>query len=338
MKIKYLYLVLILTLSSILTFTAFKSNSKLGECKKNDSIIKFSHLVHKDATDCASCHSGVKNSQSLSDRLLPTKEDCKTCHDVEDPDNCSLCHFDNINEQLKQKKSSLLFNHKFHLEKKSECESCHQGITEVAYSFQSKQKNPPMAECYSCHGETKTASNNCESCHQSTVNLKPSNHKSVDFISNHKFMADESNADCIMCHDNNSCDDCHISTIGITESNQLKDFYTPFTPSNFTDSKTQKITRVHDINFRFTHGLELRSKEKECLSCHQNETFCVECHNAERVIPLTHTQPGFVTIGKGSGGGQHALLARRDLERCISCHDLAGQDPSCIRCHSVSIN
>ncbi len=337
MKIKYTYTVLIFTLASILLFTAFRNKVNSDECKRNDSVIKFSHQVHKDITECSGCHSKVKDATSLNERLLPTKEDCKGCHDVEDADNCNQCHFENVNEPLKQKKSALIFNHKSHLDKGEVCENCHKGLGNVAYSFESPALIPAMEKCYSCHGETKTASNYCEACHISTVNLQPVDHKTINFISSHKFAADKPNANCAMCHDNNSCDECHVATTGITETNKLKDFFVPFATSNFTDKNKQKLTRVHDINYQFTHGIEARTKEKECQSCHQAETFCVECHSSTGVMPSTHTMPGFVLIGKGSGGGQHSILAKRDIESCIACHDVVGQDPTCVRCHSENI-
>ena len=48
---------------------------------------------------------------------------------------------------------------------------------------------------------------------------------------------------------------------------------------------------------------------------------------------LLISNPDFTTIGVGTGGGEHATLARRDIERCISCHDVQGADPTCITCH-----
>jgi hypothetical protein len=40
-----------------------------------------------------------------------------------------------------------------------------------------------------------------------------------------------------------------------------------------------------------------------------------------------------VTLSVGSGGGDHATLAKRDIESCASCHDAEGADPVCITCH-----
>ncbi len=349
MKIKYYYSILTIIIIGFLTFTAF-TNSEQSESKKkkNDSVIKFSHSLHSELTDCASCHSGVSEATSLSMRMLPTKQDCATCHDVEDENNCNQCHYKDVFEPLIQKEaseSSLIFNHKFHIdEQKLECSNCHKGITEVDYSFKAKQPKPIMEDCYTCHNDNAQASNTCESCHISTANLIPQTHKMVDFISSHKYLANQSNANCVMCHTQNinSCETCHIGTSKLTEKNTANDFYQPYSPSNSVDGpKQQQINRVHDLNYRFTHGIDYKSKKLDCQTCHEIDQFCSECHDSrnsdfsmEGVVPTSHLTPNFVMIGRGSGGGEHATLARRDIETCISCHDVQGQDPTCITCHT----
>ena len=52
------------------------------------------------------------------------------------------------------------------------------------------------------------------------------------------------------------------------------------------------------------------------------------------VAPASHLKPNFTTIGVGTGGGEHAILARRDIESCVACHDVQGGDPTCITCHT----
>jgi hypothetical protein len=49
--------------------------------------------------------------------------------------------------------------------------------------------------------------------------------------------------------------------------------------------------------------------------------------------PASHDDPAFKTFGVGSGGGNHAALAKRDIESCASFHDPQGADPTCIVCH-----
>ena len=327
----------------ILTIAAINSGNSDEQKKTNKDIIKFSHKVHKEITDCASCHAAVTESTSLNTRLLPDKPVCATCHDVNDEKNCTQCHYAEKYEPLILKKPEMIFNHKFHLtEQKLVCENCHKGLDEVAYSFESESVLPSMSICTDCHNGKSVAVNVCESCHISTANLIPQDHKDVAFLKSHKFNATKENSKCEMCHDNSFCESCHVSTTMINEKNTSRDFYTPYLPHKFIDNtKQQNISRVHDLNYRFTHGIDLKSKTTECQTCHQIETFCVECHDSkggdyalEGTLPVSHKQPNFVTIGVGSGGGEHAILAKRDIEQCSSCHDVQGADANCILCHT----
>lgn len=345
MKIKYFYLLLTLSVTTLLLFSAFTSEDTKGD-ERNDKIIKFSHKVHAEATDCASCHVKAAESESLKDLTFPGHAECSACHDVEDTETCNTCHYEENFEPLKKSSSELIFNHKFHMSDQSlKCEDCHKGFADVDYSFQARQPNPPMETCYSCHNHSAgIASNACESCHISTADLRPESHQKVNFLKAHKFDAVSANANCIMCHDNNSCDDCHVGTTMLTEGNTSDNFYAPYASHNFIDgSKQQKITRVHELNYRFLHGVDFRNKTMNCQSCHQLETFCAECHSSTGgdfaltdITPATHRQPGFFTFGVGTGGGEHAVLAKRDIESCASCHDVQGGDPSCMTCHMDS--
>ncbi len=274
---------------------------------------------------------------------MPDHDVCSTCHDVENTDECSKCHYEDVNEPLIQKSSELIFNHKQHISGQNlDCTSCHKGIDDVEYAFESKTMNPPMGNCYSCHNENSEVTIvNCETCHISTDNLVPQDHREVGFLKSHKFHANNMKAECQMCHDNSFCETCHVSTTMITESNTERDFYTPYSPHKFTDNtKQQQLSRVHDLNYRFTHGIDATSKASECQTCHQTESFCAECHESkggdfamEGITPLSHTKPDFALIVVGSGGGQHAILAKRDIESCTACHDVQGADPTCIQCH-----
>ncbi len=341
MNIKKYYLSFgVISLIFLLFIASHSSPNLLGDQKTNKEIIKFSHKVH-ESVDCESCHSGVTESTKLSSRLLPVKEDCASCHDVNDTDACNTCHYENIQEPLIQKKSDLIFNHKSHIEQGKKCQDCHKGLEQVDYSIESATINPPMELCYTCHNDRKNVTNQCEACHITTANLVPASHKKTDFIKSHKFLASRVNSNCAMCHDNNSCETCHVGTKMMTESNAPNDFYQPFLPENFVDgTKQQQITRVHDLNYRFNHGIDLKGKNAQCQTCHEVETFCVNCHSAVGgdislggVMPSSHLAPDFVKF-PGTDGGKHALLARRDIERCISCHDVQGQDAVCITCHT----
>lgn len=341
MRVKNYYLSFSIAAILFLVITASQSFSTLsGEKKTNKDIIKFSHSVHS-SIDCESCHSAATEATSLSMRLLPIKENCASCHDVNDSEQCSTCHYEDVYEPLIQKKSELIFNHKSHLALGKNCVDCHKGLTDVDYSFESASVNPPMENCYTCHNDRKNVTNACEACHITTANLIPADHKKTDYIKFHKFVASRANANCVMCHDNNSCETCHVGTKMLTEKNAPNDFYQPFLPENFIDgTKQQQLTRVHDLNYRFTHGIDAKLKNAQCQTCHEVETFCVNCHAATGgdisiggVLPSSHLSPNFVKF-PGTDGGEHARLARRDIERCIACHDVQGQDPTCITCHT----
>lgn len=340
MKSKNFYIYIGIIVIVFLAVTAFTTENPMDSVN-NSKIIKFSHQIHAEAeVGCADCHSGVSEAISLDSRLLPEKDICAGCHDVDDDENCETCHYEDINEPLVQKKSSLFFNHKFHVEEKElDCESCHKGLTTVAYSSEAKEANPAMDNCFSCHNDISQASNTCEVCHKSTADLIPGNHKTADFKRNHKFA--NGNDNCQMCHSEDFCQSCHVSTTSIDALNTKDDFYTPFSPHKLkADVKQQQITLVHDLSYRFTHGIDAKGKSSECQTCHNTETFCSECHNSAGgdfaiggFVPKSHTVTNFTTIGVGTGGGEHAILAKRDIESCASCHDVQGGDANCIICH-----
>ena len=344
MKFKHIYLVLFPAVVLLLFISAFKGTVSQDMPGHNDKILKFSHKFHTEMdVDCQTCHSKVIESTKLSDRLLPDHETCGSCHDMEDENNCTTCHYEDINEPLIQKTPpDIYFNHSLHVDKnKIECQACHIGIIDVDYAFQAKQMNPQMENCYTCHNNKTVATNNCESCHSSTVGLVPVSHKFPSFKKNHKFPANSIDANCAMCHDNSSCAECHTATNMITENNSANNFYQPYSATNFIDGvKQQQVTRAHTLDYRFSHGIDAKGKTSECQTCHEVETFCATCHQADNkdyslggVAPASHLKSGFVLIGVGSGGGEHSKLARRDIETCASCHDVQGADPTCISCH-----
>ncbi len=342
MKTKHYYSLFILILTTFLFFTASSVNSSGDDDDKEvKSKIKFPHATHKDAVDCVTCHSGITNSTNLSENLYPKKEDCSGCHDVEDENNCTTCHYEGVFEPLGGKNSDLIFNHKQHLEGDVTCTKCHAGIEETTADYVKGEYNPAMENCYTCHNDYSALPTECNVCHISTADLTPESHKAPGYEKLHKFAANSPSANCMMCHDDNSCEECHVSTNAITEMNTKTDFYAPYAPvQTFNGASLQKITKVHDLGFRFTHGISAKGKENDCSTCHQVETFCNECHDAASedyaysgVLPVSHTKPSFIMIGIGSGGGEHAKLALRDIENCASCHDVQGADPACISCH-----
>ena len=78
------------------------------------------------------------------------------CHDVEDMDNCGMCHYEDVYEPfVQQGESDLIFNHQSHIEDLDmECIECHKELDQVNYSFEAENPVPPMSLCYlSCHND-----------------------------------------------------------------------------------------------------------------------------------------------------------------------------------------
>jgi len=343
MKTIKIYISFLATAGLFLAVSGFLSNNSDDPVKTNKDLINFSHSFHSELAECSDCHSAVATSTTLNDRLLPNHDNCSTCHEVDDENECKTCHANDTYEPLIQTKpDNMIFNHKKHIDQGLSCDNCHKGLDEVDYSFESAELFPLMEQCSGCHNEVKIASNACENCHITTYNLIPQNHKSGNYIKSHKFLAEEVDANCMMCHNNNTCQECHVATSVITETNAADNFYQPYMPSNSIDgANSQVITKVHkDINYRYYHGIDAKGRTTECQTCHQIETFCSECHQAQNsdfaisgIVPSSHLLPDFKTLGVGTGGGEHAILARRDIESCVSCHDVQGADPTCIQCH-----
>ena len=186
--IKNFYISVITIAAAVLLFAAFLSRPS-EPLQNNKDLIKFSHSLHSELVECKDCHSSVGESTSLTDRLLPNHESCVDCHDVEDEKECNTCHIDENYQALIQNESELIFNHKIHSILEMNCIDCHKGLDKVDYSFESAEVFPPMEICSSCHNEVKIADNACESCHISTFDLMPQNHRSSDYLRSHKFQA-----------------------------------------------------------------------------------------------------------------------------------------------------
>jgi len=302
-------------------------------------VVKFSHKFHlHQGVVCRDCHTVVVASESSKDLLIPKMKDCSSCHDVATETECGKCHYDEKPYPTWQKQPrEVSFSHKFHIEKQSpECAACHKGIETVVYATNSNL--PPMETCTSCH-DNLSAPKACESCHTDVAHLYPSSHRVGNFLKEHKkfVRTTPGQGQCVTCHSDNFCVECH-SANGLLRT----DVTPPTTTSPRSPSlETQKpmiLERVHDLNYRMTHGIDARAHFVECSTCHVTQVFCADCHSASgdfaRIKPQSHLAPGFTTLGRGSTGGRHADLARKDIKICAACHDQDGRDPVCTLCHT----
>lgn len=309
-----------------------------GEKQSRSDILKFSHKLHiEDAgMACSDCHGMVSESEKADDRNFPEKDICATCHDVNSEDNCTLCHVDMENLQsFENPKRSYFFNHKVHVTtEEMGCESCHSGIEKV--DMGDGAKIPSQENCNTCHNGLK-ATMECLVCHSMETQFRPDSHV-LDWQREHTVEIRAGGADCAHCHTNNYCQECHESTDLISTKILPDDFYATYSP-HADGEKGLILKTVHDLNYRFIHQIDALGKEKDCRTCHEASSYCGECHTSganEGIRPAWHGGPnwGAIALSIGSGGGRHAELARRDIERCAACHDVQGADPTCILCHA----
>jgi hypothetical protein len=306
-------------------------------------LLKFSHSFHIDqGIACADCHHEAPASTMSSDNLIGDHQSCQSCHEEQISSECTFCHTapDDI-KAIANPPRELIFSHAKHTTDRSiACETCHSGLAQVEYS--SHANMPSMDQCVRCHTNERV-SVTCETCHTNFTSLVPEDHLRRDFRRDHKMIVrvGMTEATCATCHAESFCQDCH-SGAELSGFGTGRNLGTDVTPRSSTkDSPKQlKLQQVHRLNFRFTHGADAKAKVADCNSCHEPQTFCADCHQAGgnitqgKFMPADHRTAGFVTIGRGTGGGLHAQLGRRDIESCIACHDAQGADPTCMRCHA----
>lgn len=269
----------VLALSPILGFT-------LNEQILPEHDIIFPHRLHLEEAEleCDICHGEIGSSAFAKDNNLPAMDNCEDCHDIEDEDNCGLCHKNaedpegfNINKRL------LVFNHARHLEQSVACRTCHLDIFTKEASDAGVM--PPMILCMSCHDGVR-ASRDCRLCHENRIGLIDIHPPGWRSIHGETAVID---ADyCQTCHDfDNDCLACHLG-------------------DNLTG-------RIHELNYIFTHSLDAKGGRPKCTTCHEHESFCVECHRTENRIPLLHSSLSWLT--------EHGRAARNDIENCAACHE-----------------
>ncbi len=272
-----------------------------------ESSIIFDHKKHvkEFGLDCAHCHT-ASASEKAADLILPKEEVCLACHNGQVASKeCALCHRDPKNPKtyppLERK---ILFSHKSHLEKSIDCLTCHPGSENRV--ILTAEQMPDMAACFACH-DGSSLDSECELCHSDAKTVRRLMHP-ADYLHAHKLAAGLDATACASCHrQEESCLSCHRG-------------------DNLLGS-------THPVNYLYSHPIDVRFKRIQCQSCHETESFCVACHQTEAVQPLSHSASNW-TVAIFGGKSRHALEARRDMEYCLSCHQM--EEPSCasIGCHA----
>ncbi len=171
--------------------------------------IIFSHQVHDSVgIACNVCHAEADTSSKGSHRLLPAKSTCNECHDVEDDENCSLCHSDPAAPRSLEPVTdySPKFNHAAHASNGIGCLICHAEINSPDSS--TSQGLPPMEPCMGCH-DGETAERSCIVCHEEPEGKYPADHVPKEWIIDHVFeYSVDLGESCKMCHTNSQCQRC----------------------------------------------------------------------------------------------------------------------------------
>ena len=310
---------------------------------RRSSGIKFSHKMHIGdvGAECVTCHPAAQTSKLSSDELGSSHDNCTTCHEEQVNNDCAYCHTDPDNiVAAPTTERDIIFAHDRHVAMTGvECTTCHAGIENAELG--SSIPLPAMATCNNCHND-RQVTNACESCHKDFVNFLPADHKESNFLRSHKDVTrlGALDASCQTCHSETFCQQCHQGA-GLKAFGKRDLMTEPRAKTSTRDGKNQIVLQnVHELNYRFTHGIDAKARQSNCASCHSQETFCAECHQAGGNItqlkfkPASHAIPGYTTLGFGTGGGIHAEEARRDIESCMSCHNVEGADPTCMTCHT----
>jgi hypothetical protein len=337
------YLIVLLVIAgALVTAVAHRSASPLVWPEKEGTAqLKFSHAFHvgEAGVACADCHA-AKDSKLASDHLKAGHDQCSSCHEEQIANTCGYCHVDPENiVPAPAPVREIVFSHAQHAAMEGvACETCHQGLDKADLAGPAAM--PSMETCATCHNDVR-ATNACEACHLKLTDLIPSDHLVAGFEREHKRLTRVGGIDaqCSMCHRQDFCADCHSAAASV-QFGMGPLMADPSPRGSPTDSPNKMILQfAHDLNYRHTHGIDAKSVSADCYSCHNYQQFCVTCHmEGEKLagpgyVPAWHLGSGFALVGRGSGGGRHADVARRDLESCITCHDVVGGDATCMRCH-----
>lgn len=328
--------------AALVTAVAYRPAPSHGWPDPGDAgTLKFSHKTHVEGVTiaCGDCH-GADKSTMASDNLRANHDNCSSCHEDQLANDCGFCHVDPDNIQAAPMPlREIVFSHKQHVTMKNvECVTCHKGIETAAMG--SAIHLPVMESCTSCHND-RAATNQCEACHTSFVKLVPPDHLEATFRKEHRQLTRLGGLEtsCATCHTQSFCAECHdaAAVMRFGRGAMMSDPTPRVFPGNTAAPMT--LLKAHDLNYRFTHGIDAKAKSSDCATCHSVQDFCVQCHEAgdnitsNAFMPAWHRGAGFTTIGVGTGGGRHAEFARRDIESCVACHDSRGSDPTCITCH-----
>ncbi len=220
--------------------------------------LNFNHTLHvkENEIECTECHKKVKNSNDITDDLIPHMKVCLECHrSFFDSMQCDICHKD-------LKRSGL----------RPILDLSHRGRQAKNHKRWAKglEKN-----CRLCHDQGF-----CIDCHTNRAPLKAydlyPDRQDMDFIHTGDFLSrhfveySKNPSTCRRCHSNSFCQDCH------KKAGVLADDSDAITP--------------HGNDWRLRHGTEARKDPSRCAVCHERgeKTDCIRCHKTSGGLNNPH--------------------------------------------------
>ena len=215
-------------------------------------LLPFSHLKHagENGQECAVCHPAVAASEKLDSSLRVSLETCRECHDslpLKAPGFRLTGPSFRLGEKFRP--GFLVFPHALHVTgQKMDCRSCH---GDLIVDPKKRNEKPRMAECAQCHRHRGQPDLACLDCHDRRD--KPADHQSAAWRKKpgHGLESRFNGEQCQLCHLESSCLECHHGATG---------------------------RPVHDLNYRYTHSVDVRFKKLDCAVCHETSRFCADCH------------------------------------------------------------
>ncbi|MBI3873317.1 MAG: hypothetical protein HY304_09605 [candidate division Zixibacteria bacterium] len=297
--------------------------------KKPEPGIVFSHKLHHEKVDvaCDACHAAAMTATTRSVDLMPKLEDCLACHERETTPWINAPQGPPV---FAPRSHEVIFNHQRHVDSlKIDCKVCHATI-------ERSEKIPPhvlpaMSACVECHRQ-KQVRDDCSVCHSHVETRKPEDH-GADWVLDHVEASRRDDHSCETCHKQTYCQECHDgAALGLAirgKEDAPQDQIGPLASAH-EGTNLLVLQRQHDLNYRYTHGDDVKSKRSDCAVCHETQTFCAACHNAgddrSRLRPAWHDLADFKFY-------RHADFARNDIESCAGCHDQNAAEPTCLTCH-----
>jgi len=195
-------------------------------------IDRFPHQTHlANGQQCVDCHTGVDNSENISDSHLPAMQSCVQCHsDLEKPDYCNICHKAGEDRRPADHKSNWTAGH---------------GMN----SYTNKDN------CQICHTD-----NYCLECHRGD-NLDRQVHP-LNFVNNHAITAKSGNDKCYICHEEQSfCQECHQAELVLPKSHSFAGW------SNKSNGGTHKTAARFDLDGCISCHSDMNG-DPICAECH----------------------------------------------------------------------